>query len=94
MLSPILEELNEETKFFDLNIREREIFISLTKNTNLSESDSKSISELKDIVINRYQELIKRDEQSDRLSIKNIYTFRLYKFINYCNKSLLFIFPF
>lgn len=68
LISSILQELDEEKKFFGLNVREREIFRDLTKNKSLSESDTKSILELKDIVINRYQELIKKDEQSDRLS--------------------------
>lgn len=67
-VSNILKELAEEKKFFGLNTRETEIFMDLTKNKNLSEADSKSILELKDIIINRYQDLIKRDEQSDRLS--------------------------
>jgi len=71
-ISKILKELEEEKKFFGLNARETEIFIDLTKNKNLSEADYKSILELKDIVINRYQELIKRDEQSDRLSKRSI----------------------
>jgi len=71
-VSKILKELETEKKFFGLNARETEIFMDLTKNKNLSEADSKSILELKDIIINRYQELIKRDEQSDSLSKRSI----------------------
>jgi len=72
LLTIVSEELNEEKKFFGLNTREREIFISLVNNSELSESDSKSILELKDIITNRYQELIKKDEKSDRLSKRSI----------------------
>jgi len=68
ILNNIIDDLNEEKKFLGLNAREIEIFTDLMKNKNLSEADSKSILELKDIILNRYQELIKRDEQSDRLS--------------------------
>lgn len=73
LLSTILNELSEEKKFFGLNTREREILKSLSKNVNLSEVDKRSISELKDIVTNRYQELLKRNEQSNKLSKISIY---------------------
>lgn len=73
LLSTILDELSEEKKFFGLNTREREILKSLSKNVNLSEVDKRSISELKDIVTNRYQELLKRNEQSNKLSKISIY---------------------
>jgi len=66
LLSNIIDELEEEKKFFGLNKREKEIFLDLSK--NVSESDLKSISELKDIVLNRYQELMTKDEKSERLS--------------------------
>lgn len=73
LLSKILDELAEEKKFFGLNTREREILIDLNKNERLSDVDKKSISELKDIVTNRYQELLKRNEQSNKLSKVSIY---------------------
>ncbi len=73
LLSKILDELAEEKKFFGLNTREREILIDLHKNERLSDVDKKSISELKDIVTNRYQELLKRNEQSNKLSKVSIY---------------------
>lgn len=73
LLSKILDELAEEKKFFGLNTREREILIGLRKNERLSDVDQKSISELKDIVTNRYQELLKRNEQSNKLSKVSIY---------------------
>ncbi|MCG3651950.1 hypothetical protein L5F32_06660 [Aliarcobacter butzleri] len=72
-LSTILDELAEEKKFFGLNTREREILKSLSMNKNLSEVDKRSILELKDIVTNRYQELLKRNEQSNKLSKISIY---------------------
>lgn len=68
LLANVLNELDNEKKFFGLNKREKEIFLDLNKNSNLTDSDLKSILELKDIVVNRYQELIKRNEQSDSLS--------------------------
>lgn len=68
LLVNVLHELDDEKKFFGLNKREKEIFLDLNKNSNLTDSDLKSILELKDIVVNRYQELMKRNEQSDRLS--------------------------
>jgi len=68
LLSNVLKELDEEKKFFGLNKREKEIFLDLNHNKNLSDSDIQSILELKDIIVNRYQELMKRNEQSDRLS--------------------------
>ncbi|MFW2578441.1 hypothetical protein [Aliarcobacter butzleri] len=70
--SQILDELSEEKKFFGLNTREREILKDLSINANLSEADKKSIFELKDIVTNRYKELLNRNEQSDRLSKKSM----------------------
>jgi hypothetical protein len=73
LLTGITNELEEEKKFFGLNKREKEIFLDLKKNKNLSESDLKSISELKDIILNRYQELITKDEKSERLSKRSIY---------------------
>lgn len=70
--SQILVEIENEKKFFGLNTREREILKDLSINTNLSEADKKSIFELKDIVTNRYKELLNRNEQSDRLSKKSM----------------------
>ncbi|MFY4810794.1 hypothetical protein ACOTWH_09240 [Aliarcobacter butzleri] len=70
--SQILAEIENEKKFFGLNIREREILKDLSINANLSEADKKSIFELKDIVTNRYKELLNRNEQSDRLSKKSM----------------------
>ncbi|MFW3380112.1 hypothetical protein [Aliarcobacter butzleri] len=72
LISTILDELAEEKKFFGLNTREREILINLSTNNQLSEVDKRSISELKDIVTNRYKELLNRNEQSDRLSKKSM----------------------
>jgi len=72
LLSNVLIELDNEKKFFGLNKREKEIFLDLHKNSNLTGSDLKSMLELKDIVVNRYQELMKRNEQSDRLSKNSI----------------------
>lgn len=72
ILSSILDELKEEKNFFGLNTREREILISLSRNENLSEVDKRSILELKDIVTNRYQELIKNNEQSNILSKRSM----------------------
>lgn len=68
--SKILDEIENEKKFFGLNIREREILKDLSKNNNLSEADKRSISDLKDIVTNRYKELLNRNEQSDKISKK------------------------
>jgi hypothetical protein len=72
LLSSILEELKEEKTFFGLNTREREILKSLSKNEQLSEVDKRNIFELKDIVTNRYQELLKKNEQSNELSKKSM----------------------
>lgn len=72
IVSSILDELKEEKKFFGLNTREREILISLSRNENLSEVDKRSILELKDIVTNRYQELLKKNEQSNVLSKRSM----------------------
>ncbi|WP_066222617.1 hypothetical protein [Aliarcobacter cryaerophilus] len=70
ILSSILQELENEKKFFGLNSKEKELAKELSLSNNLSDVDRKNINELKDIVTIRYKELLDRNEQSDRISKK------------------------
>lgn len=72
ILSSILEEIANEKKFFGLNTREKEIFRDLITNTNLNDSNKAKLDELKIIVTDRYQELLKKNEESNKLSTKSM----------------------
>lgn len=66
IIKDVQNELKKEKELFGLNRREKEIFSSLLNENSLDENSKKDIYELKEIFVNRYEELILKEEKSDK----------------------------
>lgn len=66
IIEDVQNELKKEKELFGLNRREKEIFSSLLNENSLDKNSKKDIYELKEIFVNRYEELILKEEKSDK----------------------------
>lgn len=72
IIQNILNELDEEKKFFGLHTREKYLFSKLMNNENINNENKEHIFELKNIVLSRYQELVKKEDTSEKLSKRSL----------------------